>query len=324
MANFSTNLQYRRMAGGMTQEQLAERMGVSRQTVSKWESGASYPEMEKLIALCGLFDCTLDELVRGGLPAAAQQQPEPAVASPQPEALRADYERVMGGTARGIAVGVALIVSGVAVHLFISASGVREAWATVAMFLIVAAAIGILVVNGSRRNQFRRRYPQLPEFYSDAEQERQDRRFPFGIGGGIALILIGLCTAVLGEEVPAPPGFSNEFFDGVFLLLAALGIGTLVYNGLKKDQYNIAKYNRENAEDPDLPATDAASARTKRKNQITGGICGIIMLLATIAFFALGFILQAWYICWIVFPVGGILCAIVNILASIFDRPEGE
>ena len=112
MANFSTNLQYRRMAGGMTQEQLAERMGVSRQTVSKWESGASYPEMEKLIALCGLFDCTLDELVRGGLPAAAQQQPEPAVASPQPEALRADYERVMGGTARGIAVGVALIVSG--------------------------------------------------------------------------------------------------------------------------------------------------------------------------------------------------------------------
>ena len=41
MANFSTNLQYRRMAGGMTQEQLAERMGVSRQTVSKWESGVS-------------------------------------------------------------------------------------------------------------------------------------------------------------------------------------------------------------------------------------------------------------------------------------------
>lgn len=41
MANFSTNLQYRRMDSGMTQEHLAEKMGVSRQTVSKWESGGS-------------------------------------------------------------------------------------------------------------------------------------------------------------------------------------------------------------------------------------------------------------------------------------------
>lgn len=101
-------------------------------------------------------------------------------------------------------------------------------------------------------------------------------------------------------------------------------MGVLILNGLKKDQYNIAKYNRENAEDPDIPAPDAVSNQTKRKSQITGGICGIIMLLATIAFFVAGFVLRAWYICWIAFPVGGILCAIVNILANIFDRPRGE
>ncbi|MFT9496285.1 helix-turn-helix transcriptional regulator, partial [Anaerosolibacter sp.] len=48
----------------MTQEELAERMGVSRQTVSKWELDATYPEMEKAIELCKLFSCSMDQLVR--------------------------------------------------------------------------------------------------------------------------------------------------------------------------------------------------------------------------------------------------------------------
>lgn len=48
----------------MAQEQLAEKLGVSRQTVSKWELDLAYPEMNKLIELCNLFSCSLDELVR--------------------------------------------------------------------------------------------------------------------------------------------------------------------------------------------------------------------------------------------------------------------
>ena len=44
------NLQYlRKLHGGMTQEKLAERMGVSRQTVSKWETGEAVPEVDKLL-----------------------------------------------------------------------------------------------------------------------------------------------------------------------------------------------------------------------------------------------------------------------------------
>ena len=45
MAAFSENLQFYRKKADMTQEELAERMEVSRQTISKWESGATYPEM---------------------------------------------------------------------------------------------------------------------------------------------------------------------------------------------------------------------------------------------------------------------------------------
>ena len=62
---FGSNLQYlRRETGGMTQEKLAEQMGVSRQTVSKWESGEAYPELHKLMDLCGIFHCKLDDLLR--------------------------------------------------------------------------------------------------------------------------------------------------------------------------------------------------------------------------------------------------------------------
>ena len=48
----------------MTQEELAEKLGVSRQTVSKWELDVVYPEINKLVELCNLFSCSMDELVR--------------------------------------------------------------------------------------------------------------------------------------------------------------------------------------------------------------------------------------------------------------------
>lgn len=322
MANFSFNLQQYRMGSGMTQEQLAEKMGVSRQTVSKWESGASYPEMEKLIALCGLFDCTLDALVRGELPQSVPEEPmEQAV---QTVDIRTAYERAMTRTSWGIAAGVMILIASVSVNLFISASGAREAWAIVAMFLTVAAGLGIVIVNGYRRGQFRRRHPQLPELYSEAEREGGSRWFPFGIGGGVALILVGICVVVLGEEIPAPPGFNADFFTGVFLIFVSLGVGVLVFNGLKKDQYNIAKYNRENEEDPDIPAPDAGSARIKRKNQIVGGICGVVMMTATIVFLIVGFTSQLWAAAGIIYPVGGILCGIISVIANIFDHKKGE
>lgn len=59
------NLQFlRKMGNKMTQEELAEKLGVSRQTVSKWELDMVYPEINKLVELCNLFSCSMDELVR--------------------------------------------------------------------------------------------------------------------------------------------------------------------------------------------------------------------------------------------------------------------
>lgn len=51
----------------MTQEELAEKLCVGRQTISKWELDKAYPEMNKLLELCDLFSCSMDELVRGDM-----------------------------------------------------------------------------------------------------------------------------------------------------------------------------------------------------------------------------------------------------------------
>ena len=60
---FGENLQKLRKEKGISQEQLAEQLGVTRQSVSKWESGNSYPEMDKIVAMCNLFHCDMDVLI---------------------------------------------------------------------------------------------------------------------------------------------------------------------------------------------------------------------------------------------------------------------
>ncbi len=59
---FGDNLQNLRRAQGLTQEQFAEELDVSRQAVSKWESGRGYPELEKLLYICRRYGTTLDTL----------------------------------------------------------------------------------------------------------------------------------------------------------------------------------------------------------------------------------------------------------------------
>jgi len=93
------NLQFlRRLRGNMTQEKLAERMGVSRQTVSKWETGEATPDVDKLLELSSFFSCTLDALLKEDMAPIAEGYSEVSIVtvpaftlgryliiSPQPE-----------------------------------------------------------------------------------------------------------------------------------------------------------------------------------------------------------------------------------------------
>ena len=71
---------------GMSQDDLAEKMEVSRQSVSKWETAQSTPDLDKIIKLANLFGVTVDELVRDG---EAPQPPEP----PQPQVIYVEREK---------------------------------------------------------------------------------------------------------------------------------------------------------------------------------------------------------------------------------------
>ena len=61
--NFAENLRKIRKENNLSQEDLAEKLGVSRQAISKWESASAYPEMDKIIALCDLFNLNIDDLL---------------------------------------------------------------------------------------------------------------------------------------------------------------------------------------------------------------------------------------------------------------------
>lgn len=60
---FSENLKKIRKKNNLSQEQLADELGVSRQAISKWESAVAYPEMDKIIALCDKFNLNIDDLL---------------------------------------------------------------------------------------------------------------------------------------------------------------------------------------------------------------------------------------------------------------------
>ena len=76
--SFGTRLQMLRRSHGITQEEFAQQLNVSRQAVSKWESSKGYPEVEKLLYICNYFSVTMDELFLDEVsPAQPAQATEP-------------------------------------------------------------------------------------------------------------------------------------------------------------------------------------------------------------------------------------------------------
>lgn len=64
---FGDKLIVLRKKKGLSQEELAEKLGVSRQSVSKWESNNTYPETDKIVQICNIFECTMDDLINDNI-----------------------------------------------------------------------------------------------------------------------------------------------------------------------------------------------------------------------------------------------------------------
>lgn len=112
--SFGEQLQMVRRTNGLTQEQFAEELKVSRQAVSKWESGRGYPEIEKILYICNRYGVTPNELFAEEVPlAAAAEQPaaeagRPDVPSPTLQSAASSFFSNLSPKNKWLAVAVAV------------------------------------------------------------------------------------------------------------------------------------------------------------------------------------------------------------------------
>ncbi len=289
MMNFGENLQTLRKLKNYSQEDLADKLQVSRQAVSKWESGTGYPETEKLISICDLFDCSMDELVKGKISVDSNTEKEL-------------YDSFMNKFSRSISFAIMLILIGTTLFLTILGFNENNSMIGVVVLLIfVVFAVPIFIVKGIEMENFKSKYPKLSNFYSEEEIDNYNNKFPKNIALLVSIILIGV---VVYMTIIALKIFNEDstFPVSILMCFVTVAVPLLVNTGIQKDKYDIEKYNREN------------NIFSKTDLDKVEKYCGIIMLIATIIYLLISFIFNAWKISWIVFPVGGILCGIVSIL----------
>ena len=293
--SLSENLQNLRKIKNMSQEELAEKLNVSRQAVSKWESGSGYPETEKIISICEIFDCSMDQLVKGKI-------------SNDIKSEKNNYDLIMTKAAKEISLGVALILLGVSIMLtiigFASNEQTEEQFALIGVIAIligVVFAVPMFIINGSKIESFKKKNPKMANVYTEDEVDEANSKYTKYLATGISIIILGVVTMML-FLVLKTFGEESTFPVAILMYLITIGVLIIVYSGMMKEKFNIEKYNYENTEE------------YKKVDNKVGKICGIIMLATTIIFLVWGFTLNMWYINWVVYPVGGIMCGIVSII----------
>lgn len=109
--SFGEQLQAVRRKNGLTQEEFAAQLNVSRQAVSKWESSRGYPEIEKIIYICNRYGTSMDELFAEEVPTVpAAEQPSPAIT----EAFHDDrtLKKVLSDFSSNLSYGKKLMIGG--------------------------------------------------------------------------------------------------------------------------------------------------------------------------------------------------------------------
>lgn len=297
---FPENLQYLRSRNNVTQEQLAEILGVSRQSVSKWESGASFPEMETLLRVCDLYGVDLDTLLRGDLA----------------DSFKADtdgYDRFMDRFSLRVTCSVGAIIAAVAVMILLRALGVHEMLSVSFFMLALTVSVMVLVVSGIEEEHFRKKHPFIQDFYTEEARDAFHHRFVWYIAGGVGAILLDVALLIAAFAFLPDREPYTSIITAVFLLFIAGAVMSFTYGGMQKDKFKIWKYNRDNAPTPEAK---------KRLGQI-GTACGCIMLAVTAIYVALGLTRNAWGSAWWLFPVGGIGCAIVSTILNPY-KEDGD
>lgn len=301
------NLQFLRKKDDITQEQLAEKLDVSRQSISKWESDSTYPEMDKLLQLCQLFHVSMDDLVQKDVSELYVED-------------KAKYNDHFNLFNKMISFSVGLILLGITVIVFLSGTNIgisetmniNDELCCIIFFIFLIVAVAIFIVMGLQHDDFQKKNPYIKDFYSTEEIDHFNKKFSYMIATGVVFIFIAVIIMIGMESfsLNINNNFINDFDSviiSIFLFFITIAVTILVYAGLQKSKYDIDYYNKIH---------DKESA-TYKKDKLKGSICGCLMLVATVIYLIFGFVYDGWGMPYVVvFPVFGILCAIASVIIN--------
>lgn len=293
-AAFAANLALLRKSRSLSQEQLAEQLGVSRQSVSKWESGSCLPELTTLDTLCTIFGCTLDNLLRGDM------------AQVDLSALEA-YDAEWDAFAKSITFGVAVILAGIALAALCTVAALPDNVAGFVVLLGVIIGTVTFVASGIRHDAFEKTHPAVEIFYPPERRAPFAQKFPWLMAGGVGLVLadtamVALLAPVFGTRLGGDRG--SALAGTLFMLVLAAAAAVLVWGGLQQAKYTTPDEKRRLRDDPDYA----------RRESLTGRAIGVLWLLVVMVYLLWGFLADSWRINWVVFVAGGLLTAAISIL----------
>ena len=304
-----------------TQDDLADRLDVSRQSVSKWEGGLAFPATDTLLELSRLFGVSTDYLLKDELETPEPETPEdPGAALRQVTREEAEaFLTVRRASAKPIALAVALcILSPVCLILLGGLSAVRPVRETVAMaagltvlFAFVVPAVALFVTWGGRLSKYE--YLEKEIFSAapgvtalareamDRDRERHSRRIVAGVCLCVAsAVPLMLCMAAPDHEFLLTCGV------GLLLVLVAAGVYLIVSASIPWDACQML-----------LQEGDYAP---EKKSPLLRTVWVIYWCTVTAIYLGWSFITRRWDETWIVWPVAGVLFGAVSAALHLVHR----
>lgn len=319
---FEDKLIQLRKRAGWSQEELAEKLDVSRQAVSKWESAQSTPDLERVLALARLFGVSTDYLLKEEAEAeeACDGEAKPASGRLVTMGEAEAFLEVKARTADRIAWAVfACVISPIALLLLGAATeqkAVTEMHAAViglvVLLVIVAGAVTVFIGCGTQTAPYQ--YMKKEEIetapgVADMVRERQKAyRESYGranrMGACLCILsVIPLLTAALFTEN------ALRLTAALSLMMAIAGLGTVSFirSGIRWESM------QKLLEEGDY------SRNAKKRN--TQAISTAYWLLAVAIYLGYSFATEDWKNSWIVWPVAGVLyAALATVLNGVFKR----
>ncbi len=305
---------------GWSQEELAEQLGVTRQSVSKWEGNQSTPDVEKILLMSQLFGVTTDSLLKdeeSGVSAAGETARRVTVA----EATA--FLTLQQRNARSIALGVLLcILSPIALLVLLGAAemgyvGEDKAvfMGLMALFLFVLPAVMLFVASGVKDEpyEYLEKQPLAPAPGVEAlahEQQTATRRHH------IQTLVAGVACCVLSPLSTLAGAFS----DHPLWLMIGIGL-TLVFAGV--GVYLFLRTGIPWGATQKLLQEGDYTQQKKQAGQLVDKLAPIYWMAVTAGYLAWSFAAEAWQISWIVWPVAGVLFALLSAVCDILVKRKG-